>query len=70
MFCCQSRFVFLANRNFGGFLKRTKEDFSMLILKSKKSPNQLVVDEAVNYDNFIVALNPATTEKLQQLLNL
>jgi hypothetical protein len=42
-----------------------KKDFSTAILERKKSPNRLVVDEAVNDDNSVVALNPKTMEKLQ-----
>ncbi|KAJ0854874.1 Cell division cycle protein 48 [Helianthus annuus] len=42
-----------------------KKDFSTAILERKKSPNRLVVDEAVNDDNSVVAMHPATMEKLQ-----
>lgn len=42
-----------------------KRDFSTAILERKKSPNRLVVDEAVNDDNSVVALHPTTMEKLQ-----
>ncbi|KAI3862864.1 hypothetical protein MKW92_009078 [Papaver armeniacum] len=42
-----------------------KKDFSTAILERKKSPNRLVVDEAINDDNSVVAMNPATMEKLQ-----
>jgi len=42
-----------------------KKDFSTAILERKKSPNRLVVDEAVNDDNSVVALHPKTMEKLQ-----
>lgn len=42
-----------------------KKDFSTAILERKKSPNRLVVDEAVNDDNSVVALHPDTMEKLQ-----
>lgn len=45
--------------------KDGKKDFSTAILERKKSPNRLVVDEAVNDDNSVVALNPKTMEKLQ-----
>ncbi|KAJ0793022.1 putative vesicle-fusing ATPase [Helianthus annuus] len=38
---------------------------STAILERKKSPNQLVVDEAVNDDNSAVPTHPATMEKLQ-----
>lgn len=42
-----------------------KKDFSTAILEPKKSPNRLVVDEAVNDDNSVVSLHPSTMEKLQ-----
>nr|KAJ0225154.1 hypothetical protein LSAT_V11C100025680 [Lactuca sativa] len=42
-----------------------KKDFSTAILERKKSPNRLVVDEAVNDDNSVVAMHPNTMEKLQ-----
>ncbi|KAL4036332.1 hypothetical protein IC575_005065 [Cucumis melo] len=45
--------------------KNTKRDFSTAILERKKSPNRLVVDEAINDDNSVVSLHPATMEKLQ-----
>lgn len=45
--------------------KSTKRDFSTAILERKKSPNRLVVDEAINDDNSVVSLHPATMEKLQ-----
>ena len=45
--------------------KSGKKDFSTAILERKKSPNRLVVDEAVNDDNSVVALHPDTMEKLQ-----
>lgn len=41
------------------------KDFSTAILERKKAPNRLIVDEAINDDNSVVALNPATMEKLQ-----
>lgn len=47
------------------FRKSGKKDFSTAILERKKSPNRLVVDEAVNDDNSVVALHPDTMEKLQ-----
>ncbi len=47
------------------FSKGTKRDFSTAILERKKAPNRLVVDEAVNDDNSVVALHPETMEKLQ-----
>ncbi|XVE79803.1 hypothetical protein DITRI_Ditri14bG0085400 [Diplodiscus trichospermus] len=45
--------------------KSEKKDYSTAILERKKSPNRLVVDEAVNDDNSVVALHPDTMEKLQ-----
>jgi len=42
-----------------------KKDFSTAILERKKSPNRLIVEDAVNDDNSVVALNPKTMEKLQ-----
>ncbi|KAJ6750149.1 hypothetical protein OIU85_000753 [Salix viminalis] len=45
--------------------KGTKRDFSTAILERKKSPNRLVVDEAINDDNSVVSLHPETMEKLQ-----
>lgn len=47
------------------FSKGTKRDFSTAILERKKAPNRLVVDEAINDDNSVVALHPETMEKLQ-----
>lgn len=45
--------------------KGTKRDFSTAILERKKAPNRLVVDEATNDDNSVVALHPDTMDKLQ-----
>lgn len=45
--------------------KGTKRDFSTAILERKKAANRLVVDEAINDDNSVVALHPETMEKLQ-----
>lgn len=42
-----------------------KKDFSTAILERKKSPNRLVVDDAVNDDNSVVALSLKTMETLQ-----
>jgi transitional endoplasmic reticulum ATPase len=47
------------------YRKSGKKDFSTAILERKKSPNRLVVDEAINDDNSVVAMHPATMEKLQ-----
>lgn len=43
---------------------KEKKDFSTAILERKKSPNRLVVDDAVNDDNSVVCLNPKTMETL------
>ena len=42
-----------------------KEDPQLAILKKKKAPNRLIVDDAVNDDNSVVALNLQTMETLQ-----
>jgi transitional endoplasmic reticulum ATPase len=47
------------------YRKSGKKDFSTAILERKKSANHLVVDEAINDDNYVVAMHPATMEKLQ-----
>ena len=44
--------------------KSEKKDYSTAILERKKSPNRLIVDEAINDDNSVVTLHPATMEKL------
>ncbi|VAI08900.1 unnamed protein product [Triticum turgidum subsp. durum] len=44
---------------------KAKKDYSTAILERKKSPNRLVVDEATNDDNSVVALHPDTMERLQ-----
>ncbi|KAL8168036.1 hypothetical protein V2J09_009535 [Rumex salicifolius] len=45
--------------------KGAKRDFSTAILERKKSPNRLVVDEAINDDNSVVSMHPDTMEKLK-----
>ncbi|KAF2300632.1 hypothetical protein GH714_014803 [Hevea brasiliensis] len=45
--------------------KSAKKDFSTAILERKKSPNRLIVDEAINDDNSVVSMHPETMEKLQ-----
>jgi len=40
-------------------------DTSTAILRAKKSPNRLIVDEAISDDNSVATLNPATMELLQ-----
>ncbi|GAX80982.1 hypothetical protein CEUSTIGMA_g8417.t1 [Chlamydomonas eustigma] len=42
-----------------------KADFSTAILQKKKSPNRLLVEDAVNDDNSVVALHPKTMDTLQ-----
>jgi len=44
---------------------KDKKDYSTAILDRKKSPHRLIIDEAVNDDNSVVALNDKTMEKLQ-----
>ncbi|KAK9669477.1 hypothetical protein RND81_13G133200 [Saponaria officinalis] len=44
--------------------KTERKDFSTAILDRKRSPNRLVVDESIDDDNSIVALNPNVMEKL------
>eukprot|EP00172_Hildenbrandia_rubra_P004054 Plantae.Rhodophyta-Hildenbrandia_rubra.ctg7472.p1 GENE.Plantae.Rhodophyta-Hildenbrandia_rubra.ctg7472~~Plantae.Rhodophyta-Hildenbrandia_rubra.ctg7472.p1 ORF type:complete len:818 (+),score=194.61 Plantae.Rhodophyta-Hildenbrandia_rubra.ctg7472:193-2646(+) len=39
-------------------------DFSTAILDRKKAPNRLIVDDAVNDDNSVIALSPAKMEEL------
>ncbi|KAK9194794.1 hypothetical protein WN944_005501 [Citrus x changshan-huyou] len=44
----------------------SKKDYSTAILESKKkSPNRLVIDEAINDDNSVIAMHPNTMDKLQ-----
>ena len=42
-----------------------KKDFTTAILEKKKAPNRLLVDDAVNDDNSVVALHPKKMEELQ-----
>ncbi|KAM3232680.1 hypothetical protein P3L10_018039 [Capsicum annuum] len=44
--------------------KKCEKEFSIVISKRKKPSNQLVVEEVINDDNFVVALHPTTVEKL------
>lgn len=44
---------------------KDKKDFSTAILERKKSPNRLIVDDALNDDNSVVALHLKTMETLQ-----
>jgi hypothetical protein len=48
-----------------GLAIRCFQDFSTAILERKKAANRLYVDEAINDDNSVVALNPATMDTLQ-----
>ncbi|KAL9381151.1 hypothetical protein Peur_026808 [Populus x canadensis] len=51
-------------RDQAGTNKR-KRDFSDSIMeRNKKAPNKLLVDEAINDDNSVITLNPATMEQL------
>lgn len=45
--------------------KEEKKDFATAILEPKKKPNRLLVEEAVNDDNSVVAIHPSTMETLQ-----
>lgn len=42
-----------------------KPDFNTAIMDKKKSPNRLVVDDAVNDDNSVVCLSAAKMDELQ-----
>ncbi|KAL3655395.1 AAA ATPase cdc48 [Castilleja foliolosa] len=45
--------------------KSNKKDYSTVILERKKSPNRLIVDEAINDDNSVVSMHPTKMEELQ-----
>jgi transitional endoplasmic reticulum ATPase len=45
--------------------KANKRDYSTASLERKKSPNRLIVDEATNDDNSVIAMHPNTMKKLQ-----
>ncbi|XP_073138535.1 cell division cycle protein 48 homolog isoform X2 [Henckelia pumila] len=45
--------------------KGNKKDYSTAILERKKSPNRLLVDEAINDDNSVVSMHPGRMEMLQ-----
>ncbi|KAH7867042.1 hypothetical protein Vadar_028132 [Vaccinium darrowii] len=45
--------------------KGEKRDYSTAILDKKKSPNRLIVDEALNDDNSVVSMHPAKMDALQ-----
>jgi len=55
----------MADDPLAGSSSSDKKDFSTAILDRKKAPNRLYVEEATNDDNSVVALHPATMEKLQ-----
>lgn len=54
----------LSNQS-ANFRKNNKKDFSTAILERKKSPNRLIVDEAINDDNSVVSMHPAKMDELQ-----
>ncbi|ESQ46572.1 hypothetical protein EUTSA_v10000577mg [Eutrema salsugineum] len=54
----------MSNQTESSDSKPSKKDLSTAILEKKKSPNRLVVDEAINDDNSLVSLHPSTMEKL------
>jgi transitional endoplasmic reticulum ATPase len=43
----------------------TPKDVSTAIMDKKKAPNRLIVDDATNDDNSVIALSPAKMEELQ-----
>ena len=45
--------------------RKDKKDFSTAILDRKKAANRLIVDEAINDDNSVVALNTQTMDELK-----
>lgn len=47
------------------FRKSGKKDYSTAILERKKSPNRLLVDEAVNDDNSVLSMHPSKMDELQ-----
>lgn len=47
------------------FLHSNSDDLSTAILKEKKKPNRLIVEDAVNDDNSVVALSQAKMDELQ-----
>lgn len=42
-----------------------KDDLATAILKNKERPNRLIVDEAANDDNSVVALSQAKMDELE-----
>lgn len=47
------------------FRKSGKKDYSTTILERKKSPNRLLVDEAINDDNSVISMHPSKMDELQ-----
>merc|ERR1719410_472871 len=45
--------------------KTKKKDVSTAIMDRKKSPNRLVVDDAINDENSVISLHPKTMEELE-----
>lgn len=45
--------------------KSGKKDYSTAILERKKSPNRLLVDEAINDDNSVLSMHPSKMDELQ-----
>ena len=62
--CCPSQFPikFGLNHNFKFF---RADDVATAILKRKERPNRLIVDEAANDDNSVVALAQAKMDELE-----
>lgn len=59
-------FIFNSDINPSDLTKKTdKDDLSLAVLKSKASPNKLIVDDATNDDNSVCHLSNATMETLQ-----
>jgi hypothetical protein len=57
-------FVFFTHLTDISFFRK-KKDYSTAILERKKAPNRLIVDEATQDDNSVVALHPNKLEALQ-----
>jgi transitional endoplasmic reticulum ATPase len=49
----------------GDSKQKQRAETALSILKEKKKPNRLMVDEAINDDNSIVGMHPATLDTLQ-----
>ena len=50
---------------FSNIVSTPSEDLATAILKEKKKPNRLIVEDAVNDDNSVVALSQAKMDELQ-----